>query len=92
MIQKNHKWFYWSVFAATATFCAFFLPVHIALLLWATPPGKILFIFFSALVIMASLYHSFYRIKASDSDLKLIRASLIWMAALTILIAIIQNV
>ncbi len=82
----------WFAFGACATFCAFALPAYIGLLYLKNPHPNFLFIILSVSVIIASLYQSFYRIKASDRDLKLITSLIVWITVVTILIVIIQNV
>lgn len=88
----GYKGLLWFAFSGAATFCAFFLPAFILILTLKTPPAHFIFIFYATLVIIASLYQSFYRIKASDRDLKLIRSFIVWISVVTILIVIIQNV
>ena len=76
MIASNRKSaiitaLFWFVFTATATFCAFVLPIHI----WALINGYSLNtasaltnIYFFTLVFCA-LFHSFYRIRTICLDL-----------------------
>lgn len=91
----------WAMFAATGTLCAFLLPAFIIriylesaaklkILYTFDGPLKLIFniLFFS--LIIAALYSSIYRIKASNHDLKLGRSFVIWAALATAFIIIVQ--
>jgi fumarate reductase subunit D len=78
----------WALFAATATISAFLLPVFIvaSIIIIYYFPGNFNFNFSpipdwiiyttAAIIIFSSLYHSIYRIIASNKDLKLFRSLL----------------
>ncbi len=89
--EKN-KGITWLLFGGAATFCAFFLPITIVLNWTTTKQYNLLFLILNFSVILLALYHSFYRIKASNHDLKLGRSFIIWISAITILTLVIENV
>lgn len=63
----------WFLFAGTATFSAFFLPIFIYMELSPKymPLPNIPFLIFLSLIVFTALYHSFYRIKTILTDLGL---------------------
>lgn len=82
----------WFLFGGAATFCAFFLPITIILHFKTYNQYNLIFLILNFSVILLALYHSFYRIKASNHDLKLGRSFIIWISAITILTLVIENV
>lgn len=101
MINKNIKkpdiikGLKWGIFSTTATFCAFVLPVFIFAIL-GTPvvfyppvPDWIFLIIFIG-VLFCALYHSIYRIHASDHDLQLKRKFLFWIGSIFAIILVLE--
>ena len=76
MIASNRKpaiitAFFWFVFTATATFCAFVLPVHIWALIngYSLNTSKALTDIYFFTLVFCALFHSFYRIRTICLDL-----------------------
>ncbi len=91
-ITKGLKW---GLFSVTATFCAFLLPIFIFALI-STPiafdpplPDWIMIIIF-LITLFCALYHSIYRIFASDHDLQLKRKFLFWIGSIITIMLILE--
>ncbi len=82
----------WFLFGGAATVCAFFLPITIILQSHHPTQNNLTFLILTFSVIILALYHSFYRIKASNHDLKLGRSFIVWISAIIILTLVIENV
>ena len=83
------KGFLWLAFSATATFCAFVLPIHIfALTIGFSMDFSSIFLrIFYFTVLIAALYHGLYRTKTILLDIGLIqyKKTIGWLAVIVFL-------
>lgn len=87
--KKNKiKGITWFIFSGFATFCAFFLPAYIIILWIQKPLPNLFFYSFTIIIIITSIYHSYYRIEASKKDLSLVKYFFISLIITTIIIFI----
>ncbi len=89
------KSFLWALFSGSATLTAFLLPVFIFLTLttpfvFAPPFDDWIMVVILIIMLAAALYHSVYRIIASNHDLKLGKKFFQWIVVLGGIIIILE--